>query len=181
MPQIERHRIDGSPWPLFGADRTVFLNISMFDNVHSRLKTWRRSRLLSQHGSAGVLQDYEERRPGASRGGFWHGPAVIDGYEGGKVQPKLRRHGWPQNDTCDHWRDEVATFQVEAIACFTPSMRQRIDLPGAYKLAQRQVAPVRRGDHTGLPAPASCPVTFDQLLTASVEGLEAPFASQPAG
>jgi hypothetical protein len=56
-------------------------------------------------------------------------------------------------------------------------MRQRIDLPGIYELAQRQIATMRRDDPSGLPAPATCPVTLDQLLTASVEELEAAFAA----
>jgi hypothetical protein len=93
----------------------------------------------------------------------------------------LKVSGWPESDACDHWRNEVATFQVEAIARYAPSMRQRIDLPRAYELAQRQIAPMRRGDHAGLPEPASCPVTLDRLLTASVEDLEAAFTSLPAG
>jgi hypothetical protein len=93
----------------------------------------------------------------------------------------LKLHGWPDSDACEHWRNEVATFQVDAIARYAPSMRQRIDLPRAYELAQRQIAPMRRGNHAGLPAPAMCPVTLDQLLTASVEELEAALTSQPAG
>jgi hypothetical protein len=91
----------------------------------------------------------------------------------------LKLSGWPESDACDHWRNEVATFQVEAIAHYAPSMRQRIDLLRTYELAQRQVAPMRRGDHSGLPAPSTCPVTLDQLLTASVEDLEATFTAPP--
>ena len=89
--------------------------------------------------------------------------------------------GWPDSDACERWRNEVATFQVDAIARYAPSMRQRIDLPRAYELAQRQIAPMRLGNHAGLPAPASCPITIDQLLTAAVESLEAALTSQPAG
>jgi hypothetical protein len=93
----------------------------------------------------------------------------------------LKLQGWPHTEAGDHWRNEVATFQVDAIARYAPSMRQRIDLPRACELAQRQIAPMRRGDRTGLPAPATCPVNLDQLLAASVEDLEAAFTSQPAG
>src|SRR5580704_3419998 len=35
----------------------------------------------------------------------------------------LKLRGWPDNQACEHWRDEIATFQVEAIARFAPSMR----------------------------------------------------------
>jgi hypothetical protein len=93
----------------------------------------------------------------------------------------LKLRGWPDSDACEHWRNEVATFQVDAIARYTPSMRQRIDLQKAYELAQRQIAPMRRGDHVGLPAPATCPVAPEQLLTAPVEDLEAAFSSRTAG
>jgi Domain of unknown function DUF29 len=93
----------------------------------------------------------------------------------------LKLHGWPDSDACDHWRNEVATFQVDAIARYAPSMRHRIDLARLYELAQRQIAPMRRSDHAAVSAPADCPVTIDQLLTASVEDLEAAFTSLPAG
>jgi Domain of unknown function DUF29 len=93
----------------------------------------------------------------------------------------LKLHGWPGSDACQHWRNEVATFQVDAIARYAPSMQQRINLPGTYELAQRQIAPMRRSDRGGLPAPATCPLTLDQLLTAPVEDLEAAFTSQRAG
>jgi hypothetical protein len=91
----------------------------------------------------------------------------------------LKLYGWPDSSAVDHWRNEVATFQVDAIARYAPSMRRRIELPRIHELAQRQIAPMRAGDHPGLAAPATCPVTLDQLLTASVEDLEAAFASQP--
>src|SRR5579859_668570 len=92
----------------------------------------------------------------------------------------LKLRAWPDNEACDRCRNEVATFQVDAIARFAPSMRQRIDLPKAYELAQRQIAPMRRGDRTGLPAPVARPVNLDQLLAASVEDLEAAFTFRPA-
>jgi Domain of unknown function DUF29 len=93
----------------------------------------------------------------------------------------LKIRGWPDNDSLQHWRNEVATFQVDAIARYAPSMRQRIDLPKAYELAQRQIAPMRRGEHSGLPASVECPVTLDQLLTGSIDDLEAAFLHQSPG
>jgi hypothetical protein len=56
----------------------------------------------------------------------------------------MKLRGWPANEACDRWRDEIATFQVEAIARFAPSMRQRIDLAKIYALADRQAAHARR-------------------------------------
>jgi hypothetical protein len=44
-----------------------------------------------------------------------------------------------------HWRNEVATFQVDGIGRYALSMRQRIDSPGQYELAQRQIAPHAAG------------------------------------
>jgi hypothetical protein len=84
----------------------------------------------------------------------------------------LKLQCWPDSDACGRGRNEVATFQVDAIGR---------DLPRAYVLAQRQIAPMRRADHAAVPVAAMCPVTIDQLLTASVEDLEAEFTSQPAG
>jgi Domain of unknown function DUF29 len=89
----------------------------------------------------------------------------------------LKLRGWPDNQACEHWRDEIATFQVEAIARFAPSMRQRIDLAKTYALAQRQIARQRAGADPGAPAPAICPVTVDELLNLSVPDLEAAFAA----
>jgi hypothetical protein len=91
----------------------------------------------------------------------------------------LKLRGWPDSAVCDHSRNEVATFQVDAIARCAPSMQRRIDLPRSYELAQRQIAPMRRGDPAGVPAPSVCPVTLDHLLTGSVEDLEAAFGFQP--
>jgi len=93
----------------------------------------------------------------------------------------LKLHGWPNSDACAHWRNEIATFQVDAVGRYAPSMRQRIDLGTVYQLAQRQIAPMRRGDSAGLPPPPTCPLTLDQLLTASVEDLEAAVASHAPG
>jgi hypothetical protein len=93
----------------------------------------------------------------------------------------LKLYGWPDSDSGGHWRNEVATFQVDAIARYAPSMRQRIDLPKVYELAQRQIAPMRLGDLSRLAAPLQCPVTLDQLLSGSVDELEAAFLSQSPG
>jgi hypothetical protein len=87
----------------------------------------------------------------------------------------LKLRGWPKNRASNHWRDEIATFQVEAIARFALSMRQRIDLDKTYALAQRQIARQRAGADRGVPAPPACPVTIDDLLNLSVAELEAAF------
>jgi len=104
---------------------------------------------------------------------------AVQSYVRQMLAPLLKLHGWPDSDACDHWRNEVATFQVDAIARYAPSMRQRIDLPRAMSLPNRQIAPMRRGDHAAAPAPPVCPATTDPLLTATVEDLESAFTSEP--
>jgi Domain of unknown function DUF29 len=37
--------------------------------------------------------------------------------------------GWPACQTCEHWRNELDIFQAEAAERFTPTMRQRLDIP----------------------------------------------------
>src|ERR1700691_3615714 len=69
----------------------------------------------------------------------------------------LKLRGWPANQAYEHWRDEVATFQVEAIARFAPSMRQRIDLEKIYALADRQNAPIAGRGAPWLPPPPARP------------------------
>jgi hypothetical protein len=93
----------------------------------------------------------------------------------------LKLYGWPDSDACQRWRNEVGTFQVDAIARYAPSMRQRINLQKIYELAQRQIAPMRRVENAGRSAPSACPVTLDQLLAASVEELEAAVSANAAG
>jgi hypothetical protein len=55
-------------------------------------------------------------------------------------------------------------------------MRQRIDPGKLYDLALRQVELPRHGGKRRRSPPGACPVTLDQLLTASVPDLEASFA-----
>ena len=91
----------------------------------------------------------------------------------------LKLHAWPADTACRHWRDEVDAFQVRAARRFSPSMRQRIDLGTLYHKAMQRAA---RLDH-GMPPirvpPPACPVTLDQVLSASCRELEAAF--QAAG
>jgi hypothetical protein len=59
-------------------------------------------------------------------------------------------------------------------------MPQRTDLETLCSSAFRQIALLRFGGEPALALPASCPVTLDQLLTASVDHLEAAFSSTSA-
>jgi Domain of unknown function DUF29 len=88
----------------------------------------------------------------------------------------LKLHGWPQFDAEHHWRAEIAAFQAELTDHFAPSMRQRIDVAKIYERAVRQIELTQYGGKPASASPATCPVTLDQLLTASVPDLEATFA-----
>jgi hypothetical protein len=87
----------------------------------------------------------------------------------------LKVHGWPTLGACRHGRSEIVSFQTDAQRRFTPSMRRRIDLDAIYARALLQIEPLRYGGKPALAAPATCPVTLDELLTRSCNDLEAAF------
>jgi hypothetical protein len=88
----------------------------------------------------------------------------------------LKVHGWPTLSDRRNWRYEMMRFQAEAVQRFAPSMRQRIDLAALYASAVEQVGVLRYGGSVGRVSPSICPVTLDQLLTASNVELEAAFS-----
>ncbi len=79
----------------------------------------------------------------------------------------LKLHAWPASDARNHWEAELVGFQDEAKARFSPSMRQRVDVPALYQQAMRQV---RRLDPSA-ESPAACPFTLDGLLNDEPETL----------
>ena len=89
----------------------------------------------------------------------------------------LKLHGGPDLSACNHRRSEIAAFQADAQQRFAPSMRQRIDLATIYAQALRQIEPLRYSGRQALAAPAACPVTIDELLTAPCATLETAFGS----
>jgi hypothetical protein len=89
----------------------------------------------------------------------------------------LKLHGWPTLGACRHWRSEIVAFQTDAQRRFAPSMRQRIDLVSIYARAALQIEPLLYAGKSALPAPTTCPVTLDVLLTAPCAALEAAFAT----
>jgi Domain of unknown function DUF29 len=93
----------------------------------------------------------------------------------------LKLRGWPEIDSERHWRAEIVAFQTGMERRFAPSMRQRIDLAKIYDRAKRQIDLLRHGGTPASAPPATCPVTLDQLLNASVEELEAAFAAPASG
>ena len=73
-------------------------------------------------------------------------------------------HLQPDNQSASHWRGEIVTFLASARRRFSPSIRQRIDLPGLYGDA------IAVGLSEGIVTPRSniggCPFTLDDLVTA---------------
>jgi hypothetical protein len=87
----------------------------------------------------------------------------------------LKLHGWPTLAARRHWRGEIVAFQTDAQLRFAPSMRQRIDVEAIYARCALQVSQLQYGGRQALAAPETCPVSLDELLTASCDALEAAF------
>lgn len=75
----------------------------------------------------------------------------------------LKAEGWPLARDVPNWRADAVNFRIQAADRFSPSMRQRIDLPRIYQQAVRAL-PETMDDQGPLPVPAECPVTLDELL-----------------
>ncbi|MCB8877325.1 DUF29 domain-containing protein [Acidisoma silvae] len=76
----------------------------------------------------------------------------------------LRLSRSPDAEPAGHWRIETAAFLTGARRGFSPSMRQRIDLPELWKDAVYAVrAEAPRGQTPTLPD--DCPWTLDLLLS----------------
>ncbi len=88
----------------------------------------------------------------------------------------LKVASWPDNAAVRHWREEIATFQAEAIQRFVPSMRQRIDLSRLYALALKQL---KASDYGRPPAPwpSTCPFVLDTLFNDDVVDMESRLAA----
>jgi hypothetical protein len=105
----------------------------------------------------------------------------VEGYLRQVLVRLLKVHGWPGLSDRQHWRSEMVRFQCEAVQRFAPSMRERIDLAVLYATAVKVAGLLRYGGDAGRVPPAVCPVTADQLLTASYEELEAAFSNSGPG
>jgi hypothetical protein len=74
----------------------------------------------------------------------------------------LKLHLDPDSSAAPHWRSEVVGYLADAARRFTPSVRQRIDLAGLWKVALRQAAAERGTPLADLPN--ECPFALDDLL-----------------
>jgi hypothetical protein len=75
----------------------------------------------------------------------------------------LKADAWPLSRDAPTWRGEAVGFRGQAARRFVPSMRQRLDLDRAYRLALRSM-PESIDGQPPLPVPEACPVTLDELL-----------------
>ena len=76
---------------------------------------------------------------------------------------RLKAEGWPTSTAVPGWRAEARLFRAQARRAFSPSMRQRLDVPGLYADALRAMPETIDGQ-APLPVSATCPVTLDELL-----------------
>ena len=76
----------------------------------------------------------------------------------------LKAKAWPLSRAAAGWRADARGFRAQARRRFSPSMRQRIDLPGIYADAL-QALPDTMDGQPPLPVPDKCPVTLDELLS----------------
>ena len=76
----------------------------------------------------------------------------------------LKLHAWPGSLATEHWRGETAGFLIDARDCFTPSMRQRIDLREIYGDSLTQVRTEVGDVAPPKPLPEACPFSLDELL-----------------
>ena len=77
----------------------------------------------------------------------------------------LKLRLWPDDPAADHWRSEAAAFLSGATRRFSPSMRQRIEVPELFGDAVRQL---RNGGfilETDAICSAACPYAIDDLLS----------------
>jgi hypothetical protein len=93
----------------------------------------------------------------------------------------LKIHGWPNNPSVGHWREEFVAFQNDAARRFAPSMRRRIDLARHYLDALEQL---ETANYDGVPPrawPADCPFNLDQLFGDKRAALEQHLEAAAAG
>lgn len=117
------------------------------------------ARLLRQHvaGQAGEAPDWSNIIEEIESVGASQLAAVRSNLMQALIHD-LKCEAWPLARSVPHWRAEARVFRGNAADLFAPSMRQRIDMDALCRRALR-----------GLPLPAACEVTLDQMLHAEVE------------
>jgi Domain of unknown function DUF29 len=77
----------------------------------------------------------------------------------------LKAEAWPLSRDAPTWRADARLYRAQARRAFSPSMRQRIDVPALYADAL-QAIPETIDGQAPLPVPDVCPVTLDEMLDA---------------
>jgi Domain of unknown function DUF29 len=75
----------------------------------------------------------------------------------------LKAAAWPQSRDAPHWRSEARVARINAADAYTPSMRQRIDVPSLYAKALHAMPDAIDGQPP-LPVSNICPVTLDEMF-----------------
>ncbi len=78
----------------------------------------------------------------------------------------LKVHGWPDGPI-EHWAHEARVFLVDASRDFTPSMRQRLNLPRLYREDRALIAAMMHDGQPPRPLPEACPFTARDLIVRS--------------
>ena len=76
----------------------------------------------------------------------------------------LKLHAWPESRAAGHWLDEAAGFLIDARDRYSPSMRQKIELPVIYADAVYRLRIVSDRAGEPRPVPEACPFKLDDLL-----------------
>ena len=79
------------------------------------------------------------------------------------IRHMLKAEAWPLSRDAPTWRADAIDFRQQATRRFTPSMRQKVDVPRLYQQALRAMPETIDGQ-APLPVPDTCPVTLDELL-----------------
>jgi hypothetical protein len=75
----------------------------------------------------------------------------------------LKAQAWPNSLSTPAWQSDALLFRAQARRAFSPSMRQRLDVPGLYADALRGL-PASMDNQPPQPVPPGCPMTLDELL-----------------
>jgi len=75
----------------------------------------------------------------------------------------LKAQAWPNSLAAPGWRAEGIRFRLDGADCYTPSMRQHLDIAKLYVRALKAMPEYIDGQ-SPLPVPDTCPVTLEALL-----------------
>jgi hypothetical protein len=75
----------------------------------------------------------------------------------------LKVRAWPEGPL-EHWRHEALVFLSDAVAHWTPAMRQSVDIARLYRRAASLVIQNKNGGRGPAPLPDACPYTIDDLI-----------------